>query len=159
MARSSTCVMLVLAAVGLPACGGHAKPPPRATARATARPEHRPKPRFSPAHAAVATRGRAARRAAIPILMYHVISAAPASAPYPQLWVAPERFAAEMRALHRAGYHAITLAEAVGPAGGLGGGDAAAPPGGLPRDPAGRGGGRVAARGAAAGEADRDQLR
>jgi peptidoglycan/xylan/chitin deacetylase (PgdA/CDA1 family) len=60
-----------------------------------------------------AIRGAASRRAAIPILMYHVVSAAPPGATYPQLWVARRRFADEMRALRRAGYHAITLATAV----------------------------------------------
>jgi peptidoglycan/xylan/chitin deacetylase (PgdA/CDA1 family) len=57
--------------------------------------------------------GAAARRAAIPILMYHVVSAAPAGVPFPELWVARRTFAAEMRALRRAGYHAITLATAL----------------------------------------------
>jgi peptidoglycan/xylan/chitin deacetylase (PgdA/CDA1 family) len=45
--------------------------------------------------------------------MYHVISAAPPGAPEPQLWVSQLRFAAEMMALRRAGYHAITLATAM----------------------------------------------
>lgn len=58
-------------------------------------------------------RGAQARRAAIPILMYHVVSAAPPGAPFPQLWVARGVFAREMATLHRAGYHAITLAAAV----------------------------------------------
>jgi peptidoglycan/xylan/chitin deacetylase (PgdA/CDA1 family) len=38
-----------------------------------------------------------------------VVSAAPPGAAYPQLWVSPERFAGEMAALKKAGYHAITL--------------------------------------------------
>lgn len=45
--------------------------------------------------------------------MYHVVSAAPPDARYPQLWVSPRRFAREMAALRRAGYDAITLATAV----------------------------------------------
>jgi peptidoglycan/xylan/chitin deacetylase (PgdA/CDA1 family) len=60
-----------------------------------------------------ALQGAAARRAAIPILMYHVVSAAPPGVPYPELWVAPHTFAAEMRALRHAGYHAVTLSTAV----------------------------------------------
>ena len=56
--------------------------------------------------------GAAARRAIVPILMYHVIAAPPPGTPYPQLWVTPEAFAAQMHALATAGYHGITLAEA-----------------------------------------------
>jgi peptidoglycan/xylan/chitin deacetylase (PgdA/CDA1 family) len=48
---------------------------------------------------------------AVPILMYHVIGAAPAQAPYPGLWVAPRLFAAQMHALARSGYRAVTLRE------------------------------------------------
>lgn len=56
--------------------------------------------------------GAAARRAVIPILMYHVIGAPPAGTPYPQLWVAPATFRAQMYALARAGYHGVTLTQA-----------------------------------------------
>jgi peptidoglycan/xylan/chitin deacetylase (PgdA/CDA1 family) len=45
----------------------------------------------------------------VPILMYHVIATAPAGAPFPGLYVPPEEFAAQMRALKRAGWHAVTL--------------------------------------------------
>jgi peptidoglycan/xylan/chitin deacetylase (PgdA/CDA1 family) len=44
-----------------------------------------------------------------PILEYHVIAPAPAGAPYPLLYVPPSLFAAQMDALHAAGYHAVTL--------------------------------------------------
>jgi peptidoglycan/xylan/chitin deacetylase (PgdA/CDA1 family) len=47
--------------------------------------------------------------AAVPILMYHVIAPPPAGAPYPGLYVPSAEFAAEMRALAHAGYHAVTL--------------------------------------------------
>jgi peptidoglycan/xylan/chitin deacetylase (PgdA/CDA1 family) len=47
-----------------------------------------------------------------PILMYHVVSAPPPGAAYPQLWVPQRRFAREMAPLRRAGYHAVTLASA-----------------------------------------------
>lgn len=46
---------------------------------------------------------------AIPILMYHVIAPAPASAPYPGLYVRPGEFAEQMHALKSAGWHAVTL--------------------------------------------------
>jgi peptidoglycan/xylan/chitin deacetylase (PgdA/CDA1 family) len=44
-----------------------------------------------------------------PILEYHVISQAPAGAPYPLLYVSPKLFAAQMAALAADGYHAVTL--------------------------------------------------
>jgi len=47
--------------------------------------------------------------AAVPILMYHVIAPAPAGAPFPGLYVPPEEFEEQMRALKRAGWHAVTL--------------------------------------------------
>jgi peptidoglycan/xylan/chitin deacetylase (PgdA/CDA1 family) len=49
--------------------------------------------------------------APVPILMYHVIAAPPAGAPFPGLYVAPLEFAAQMRALKRAGWTAVTLDE------------------------------------------------
>jgi peptidoglycan/xylan/chitin deacetylase (PgdA/CDA1 family) len=48
----------------------------------------------------------------VPILMYHVLSAAPAGTRNAELWVAQDAFAAEMRALRGAGYRAITLRQA-----------------------------------------------
>jgi peptidoglycan/xylan/chitin deacetylase (PgdA/CDA1 family) len=45
----------------------------------------------------------------VPILMYHVIAAPPAGAPFPGLYVAPEEFAEQMQALKSAGWHAVTL--------------------------------------------------
>jgi peptidoglycan/xylan/chitin deacetylase (PgdA/CDA1 family) len=51
-------------------------------------------------------------QSAIPILMYHVIAAPPAGAPFPGLYVAPDEFAAQMQTLHEAGWHAVTLDQA-----------------------------------------------
>ena len=45
----------------------------------------------------------------VPILMYHVIAAPPPGAPFPGLYVTPSEFAAQMRALKSAGWHAVTL--------------------------------------------------
>jgi peptidoglycan/xylan/chitin deacetylase (PgdA/CDA1 family) len=45
---------------------------------------------------------------AVPILMYHVIAAPPAGAPFPGLYVEPAEFAAQMQALKDAGWHAVT---------------------------------------------------
>jgi peptidoglycan/xylan/chitin deacetylase (PgdA/CDA1 family) len=44
----------------------------------------------------------------VPILMYHVIAAPPPGAPFPGLYVPPAEFAAQMRALKRAGWTAVT---------------------------------------------------
>jgi peptidoglycan/xylan/chitin deacetylase (PgdA/CDA1 family) len=45
----------------------------------------------------------------VPILMYHVILAAPGGAPFPGLYVTPALFAEQMHALAAAGYHAVTM--------------------------------------------------
>jgi peptidoglycan/xylan/chitin deacetylase (PgdA/CDA1 family) len=50
---------------------------------------------------------RKVERAAI--LEYHVIMPAPADAHFPLLYVAPALFAAQMKAIAAAGYHAVTL--------------------------------------------------
>ena len=50
-------------------------------------------------------------RAPVPILMYHVIAPPFASSPFPGLYVPPGEFTAQMRALARAGFHAVTLDE------------------------------------------------
>lgn len=44
----------------------------------------------------------------VPILMYHVIASPPPGAPFPGLYVPPEEFAEQMRALKHAGWHAVT---------------------------------------------------
>jgi peptidoglycan/xylan/chitin deacetylase (PgdA/CDA1 family) len=48
-------------------------------------------------------------RDAVPVLMYHVISSPKPGAPYPELYTPAPVFAAQMRALARRGYHAVTL--------------------------------------------------
>jgi len=47
----------------------------------------------------------------VPVLMYHVIAPPPAGAPFPGLYVTPAQFAAQMHALKRAGWTAVTLDE------------------------------------------------
>src|SRR5919204_6538108 len=46
---------------------------------------------------------------AVPVLMYHVIATPPSGSAYPQLFVRPADFAAEMNWLARHGYQAVTL--------------------------------------------------
>ena len=50
-------------------------------------------------------------RSAVPILMYHVVSAPTPGAPYPELFTPAPTFARQMRALARRGYHGVTLAQ------------------------------------------------
>ena len=58
------------------------------------------------------TSGTAATPRGVPILMYHVVSAPPGSTHYPELFVPPHEFAAEMDWLAKHGYHAVTLKQA-----------------------------------------------
>jgi peptidoglycan/xylan/chitin deacetylase (PgdA/CDA1 family) len=62
-----------------------------------------------PATAAAAKGTGVPGHATVPILMYHVINPPPASAPYPGLYVPAAEFAAQMRALKAAGWHAVTM--------------------------------------------------
>jgi peptidoglycan/xylan/chitin deacetylase (PgdA/CDA1 family) len=96
---------VLAAAVVAAGCGGapahHEAPkargsPPAAVDAGTA-PVHRSRVPSGPRHVGV------------PILMYHVVAAAPSGTPYPQLWVSPALFERQIRALARAGYHATTL--------------------------------------------------
>lgn len=45
----------------------------------------------------------------VPILEYHVVGTAPADAPFPELYVRREAFAAQLRWLRRHGYQAVSL--------------------------------------------------
>jgi peptidoglycan/xylan/chitin deacetylase (PgdA/CDA1 family) len=64
-------------------------------------------------HAAAVTLPGAHRapHEAVPILMYHVIGYAPPGTRLPSLWVTPQEFRAEVRALRDAGFHGVTLRE------------------------------------------------
>jgi peptidoglycan/xylan/chitin deacetylase (PgdA/CDA1 family) len=79
---------------------------------AAARVPHRPRTRWQLPPAPADVRGARSRRMPVPILMYHVITDAPPGAANARLWVKHETFAAEMQALRRGGYHAITLRQA-----------------------------------------------
>lgn len=61
--------------------------------------------------AAIAATGTptASRTTPVPVLMYHAIGSPPKGASYPGLYVSKAAFAAEMRALARRGFHAVTL--------------------------------------------------
>jgi peptidoglycan/xylan/chitin deacetylase (PgdA/CDA1 family) len=91
----------------LPASGSSAAKPP-----AAARVPHPQRTRWRLPPAPADVRGARARRMPVPILMYHVVTAAPPGTANPRLWVKHQTFAAEMLALRHAGYHAITLRQA-----------------------------------------------
>jgi len=98
---------LAVAAVLLASCGGGQH------GAGTKQRHHRQK--AAPAAAA----GTAARplphtarsRAAVPILMYHVIGTPRPGTPLPELWVTAENFTAQVDALAAAGYRAVTLTD------------------------------------------------
>ena len=101
-------VLVVVAAVVadlVVASGGKTARWSARSARATARRHHR----GQPLPGAETVGDHPARHEAVPILMYHVIGYLKPSTPNPELWVSPRTFAAEMRALERAGYHGVTL--------------------------------------------------
>jgi peptidoglycan/xylan/chitin deacetylase (PgdA/CDA1 family) len=68
-----------------------------------ARPVHRAKPKPRLVHGP--------HNSPVPILMYHVLAQAPAGATYPELWVRPADFEAQMNWLAAHGYHAVTLGQ------------------------------------------------
>ena len=65
-------------------------------------------PAATPSSGIARTRSGPPGDVAVPILMYHVIAAPPAGAPFPGLYVEPAEFAAQMQALKDAGWHAVT---------------------------------------------------
>ena len=116
--RLAICALPIVAAAAVLAVvigseGGRPKPSPVTASAGTVA------SRMQAGGAAVATRsgaaeirGAAARRMPIPILMYHVVGTPRPGAPNLGLWVTPPEFASQMDRLSRAGYRAITLAQA-----------------------------------------------
>jgi peptidoglycan/xylan/chitin deacetylase (PgdA/CDA1 family) len=107
--RRAAPLALLAALAVLGGCGGqsrHAPPVRHATPTATRRPVHRPPPLVLGRNP---LRGAAARHAAVPVLLYHVIAPPPPGTPYPQLWVPPRQFAEQTGALRLAGYRGVTL--------------------------------------------------
>ena len=95
-------ILALLAAAGLVGCSGdvpstHARHASRAPKRRAGSPPPR---RVSGPH-----------DSPVPILMYHVIADPQPGTTYPELFVSPPVFEAQMRALRSRGYHAVTLAQ------------------------------------------------
>ncbi|MBJ7331546.1 MAG: polysaccharide deacetylase family protein [Solirubrobacteraceae bacterium] len=108
MIRSTVLPALLVAAL-LSGCGGTVAAKPDAP-RATTADDTRQVAVGPPGAEDGATiSGDAARKVEVPVLMYHVIAKAKPGETYPELWVPPARFAAQVQALADAGYHAITL--------------------------------------------------
>ncbi|MEA2214810.1 MAG: hypothetical protein QOK19_371 [Solirubrobacteraceae bacterium] len=81
---------------------------PSDASRGSAAHTARSRSRTAPASGIATVRVGPAGHEAVPILMYHVIAAPPAGAPFPGLYVEPALFAAQMQALKDAGWHAVT---------------------------------------------------
>ncbi len=113
-------VIVIAVVVAIASASGGDGSTPRAatrTSRTTAAADPKHKPHHSAARhtkgestAAVLGPATGVRgTASVPVLMYHVIAAPPSGAPFPGLYVQPQEFAAQMQALKRAGWHAVTL--------------------------------------------------
>lgn len=114
MAIRSILVLLLLstgaAGVALPACTETVDRSETVEASARDHPaETATRPQRMPPASQPARRERAAATTRVPILMYHVLNDPPEDAPFPELYVRPDDFVAQMRWLERNGYHAVTL--------------------------------------------------
>lgn len=103
LAAALAAVIAILVVAGSSGKGSHAVVP--AHRSSTAADRHAGSHSRAPARAPTGPPGTQA----VPILMYHVIAAPPAGAPFPGLYVDPAEFAEQMQALKSAGWHAVTL--------------------------------------------------
>jgi peptidoglycan/xylan/chitin deacetylase (PgdA/CDA1 family) len=109
----SVAAFVAVAAVAAIVAGGSGGGTPAATATTPAGTTSAPT-RAARRHTEASAAQRVVRRGprgteSVPILMYHVILPAPPGAPFPGLYVPKSEFAAQMRALAAAGYHAVTM--------------------------------------------------
>ena len=100
--------VLAIAAVSAVAAGVGLNPDAVAHEHATP-PAERPSPAHHPAPRSHAARRVRPSMRPVPILMYHVIGRPPAGAPFPQLFVSPGVFRAQIGWLQRHGFTAVTL--------------------------------------------------
>ena len=111
--RTPGAAALCAVALALTACGGQAPTPspPRTTAVTASAPRHHSAATHSRLRRDGWIGGHHARGVRVPILMYHVMQAPPPGAPNRELFVSPERFAAQVAALRRAGFTGVTMDE------------------------------------------------
>jgi peptidoglycan/xylan/chitin deacetylase (PgdA/CDA1 family) len=124
LAAVATVLVLVLLAAVLLSTGGSAKSSPASSSsgsvgggpggthtKPSTTANHGGALRDSGSHASAGTGtvGSTPGKESVPILMYHVINPPPPGAKFPGLYVPPEEFAAQMRALAAAGFHAVTM--------------------------------------------------
>jgi peptidoglycan/xylan/chitin deacetylase (PgdA/CDA1 family) len=108
--------VVVVAAVAVASSGGGSSAPQRSAdngrARSSSGSRHHAAAHRTAGGSTAAALGPASGapgHATVPILMYHVIAAPPAGAPFPGLYVQPQEFASQMQALKDAGWHPVTL--------------------------------------------------
>lgn len=97
--------VLLIAALLIVGCGSSTTTDRTTPSRAAKPPSQQAANGPSPARPAHV----APSRQAVPVLMYHVIAAPKPGAAYAGLWVAPDAFRAQVDALARAGFQAVTL--------------------------------------------------
>jgi peptidoglycan/xylan/chitin deacetylase (PgdA/CDA1 family) len=94
--------------------GDQSSSPKRTTTTGSAKPRA-PRGPGAAAHAAAQTvpasapGAHRAPREPVPVLMYHLINTPPAGSALPELWVPRAEFAAQVAALAKQGYHAVTM--------------------------------------------------
>ena len=91
-------VLAALLILGVPGGGGSGHATEASTQRA-----------HSTTKAKTSTTPATTTLAAVPVLMYHVVAAAPPGVANPNLYVPQDQFSAQMQALKAAGWHAVTL--------------------------------------------------
>ncbi|HEY4452574.1 MAG TPA: polysaccharide deacetylase family protein [Solirubrobacteraceae bacterium] len=104
-----TAALVAAVAVALSAGGSSPRGRPQAVASHAARKAGGTRTPASSAGTATGSSSGPPGSEPVPILMYHVIAAPPAGAPFPGLYVPPAEFSEEMHALKEAGWHAVTL--------------------------------------------------
>lgn len=97
-------IAVAIAALVAAATGGDGEQSTE-TAKAKRPPE---RAKQKPARLSVSHRGWRSHPGPVPVLMYHVVESPKPGAPLPELYVAKDEFAAEMKALARAGFQGVT---------------------------------------------------
>jgi peptidoglycan/xylan/chitin deacetylase (PgdA/CDA1 family) len=107
-ALTGAVAIVLLVALGIGSGGSPVAKAPRGASDRSASHVRGAQARAAPAGGIATVAAGPRGQEAVPILMYHVIAAPPAGAPFPGLYVEPALFAAQMQALKDAGWHAVT---------------------------------------------------